>query len=804
MFDGLASAFFERTATPYATHHGHIAPDVVMMRDGSLCAVIEVEGYSFELAGNAALNSAHAVRAELLRNIAEPELTVYEHLIQHDSVRPLPPTEHRTFYGAALARDYQACLAGLRGTSWFLTLIVRPRAPLALRRRKSGRDLGLDRRLSMLQDKARSAMSALAAWQPRRLGVREEGGVLFSEIAEAHRMTLYARWMPVPLVEGGQMGAALYNDRVTFADKAFRVEVPARDYAECPHGLMLGFRIYPTRWRVGMFDPLIGQPFRFVLTNSYQFFGRTSASDKMALRARHMSNAGDRAVSLRLELDEAMDAVDRGEHVLGEHLWSLAVHADRLADLEEWGARARNAVTDAGAVVATEDAGVEGAFWAQLPGSPHYLRARAGGLPSVAFAAMSSMHAHPKGDTRHHWGQPLYRVRTIGNTPYEVPWHLRDVGHRLRFGPTGSGKTLDMAFDAVMLDPLVGGQGGSQIIFDKDGANEILVRAMGGPVARIRRGQDSGVAPLRGLENTEANRAWLHEFISGLIMADGRGALRPDSNRRLDKGIAWVMRMPPAMRSLAGIRQFLDHGDALGDGARLEVWCRGNARGWAFDGEADRLDFDAPFASVDPSEVLDDAAVMPPLAAYLLYRTGLIADGRRVVVHADEGRAYMPPVALVNGAWEMRFARGFEDLVLTGRKKEVSLDLAIQQPEHILDHPVGASLIAQAKTRVLYANPDARRDSYVEGLGCSPRIHEAVSRDTLVGPRSKILMRETYAVRCIMDLGPLREHLAVLSSRTSTIKLMADTIGNHGSDPAVWLPIFWQRLREGGPSLASV
>ena len=37
------------------------------------------------------------------------------------------------------------------------------------------------------------------------------------------------------------------------------------------------------------------------------------AGDKLAMRARHMESAGDRAHSLQEELVEAMDAVDRGE-----------------------------------------------------------------------------------------------------------------------------------------------------------------------------------------------------------------------------------------------------------------------------------------------------------------------------------------------------------------------------------------------------------------------------------------------------------------------------------------------------------
>jgi type IV secretion system protein VirB4 len=807
MTDLRRLAAHERAGTAYARHLGHIADGVGLMRDGTVFAVVEVAGFPHEMAGDEAANARHAVRAAVLRNIADEDVGLVEHLVRHDDAPPFAgpsPAEHATPYGAELARDYAgACLRGLMTTTWLVTVLVRPtfaargwRAVLGLEPREEAARPGpaLDRRVARLEDRVRALLEALAPLAPRRLGVRVEGGVAFSEIAEAHRLVLYARRARVPMVAPGSLGASIYTERVVCSSACFRVEAVGVPEAARPHGLMLGFRVYPNRWRVGMFDALLALPFRFVLTNSYDFHGRTKAGDRLAVRARRMESVGDRAASLADELDEAIDAIDRGEHVMGSHHWSLAVHADGLAGLEGNAATARSAVADAGAVLAAEDVGMEAAYWAQLPGAPAWLRARAGALPSVAFAAMSSLHAPPRGDARHHWGHPLYRARTTAGTAYDTPWHLRDVGHRLRIGPTGSGKTLHMAFETVMLDPLVRARGGRQIIFDKDGGNEILVRAMGGAVARLRRGEASGAAPLRALPNTEASRAWLHEFLTGLVMDDGRGAPSPEDARRLALGVAFVMRLPVGLRSIAGVREFLGHTDPAGAGARLERWCRGGPLGWAFDGEADLLDFGGAVASVDPTALLADGAVMPPMAAYLLHRAGLVVDGRPTVVHADEFRAYLPDLRTVGGQRQARFDRGFEDFALTGRKLELSLDIATQQPEHILDHPVGPSLVAQCKTRALYRNPDARRGPYMEGLGCTDRVFQAVSRDMLAGPHSVVLMREETSVLLRLDLSHLPGHVAVLSGRAATLRAMAEAVGEHGSDPVRWLPAFRRQL----------
>jgi type IV secretion system protein VirB4 len=823
MHDPNAAAAWERSGIEYVTHFSHIADDVGMTEDGTLFGTIECEGYPHDLAGNAALNAMFGLRCEVIRSIADADIEIYEHLVQHDGVPAFPAqVQHRTVYGRELAADWEReCLRGLRCVTWLITVMVRPgwqrptlRNPFGRGKAEQFRQPGYarERRQRRLENAMRAAMTAYEPYRARRLGVRipQDSPVVFDELAEAHQLVLSARWKPIPMVADGAMGASIYTQRVICSTGGFRFEVPGVPDEAKPHGTMVGFRVYPRKWRIGMFDGLIGLPFRFVLTNHYRFLGRSKAGDTMADRVRHMENAGDRAAeSLGADLDDAIQAVDRGEIAAGRHLWALAVHADCLAHLAGNASDASAVIVNAGGVPAVEDIGMEGAFWSQMPGAPTYLQARAASsLPSPALAAYSSLHAPARGDRKHYWKRPVYRARTIANTAYDMGWHIEDVGMRARFGPIGSGKTLDMAFDSVMLDPLMGGhvdahgKRGTQVIFDKDGASEILTKAMGGPVARLRLGdaRGSGAAPGIALPNTAEARAWLHEFLTGIILDDGRGALTPVDDARLADGIAFTMRLPPGLRAEVGaitsIRQYMTHGDPLGGGARLDKWCRGGALGWAFDGFTDEIDVDAPFASIDPTALLKHASVMPAMAAYCLHRVDQITDGRRLGIHADEFRAYLPDVRMVNGAQEMRFARGFENFALTGRKLEVFLDIATQQPEHVLSHPVGPSLIAQCKTRVLYRNPDADPDAYMKGLGCSARILQAVKRDMLVGPRSKIIMREDHAVRLVNDLSAIAHHIPILSARKNTVDLLADTIGNEGKDPAVFLPAFRRRLLE--------
>src|SRR6185503_11778925 len=126
-------------------------------------------------------------------------------------------------------------------------------------------------------------------------------------------------------------------------------------------------------------------------------------------------------------------------------------------------------------------------------------------------------------------------------------------------GPPGYGKSLLIGlFDALLEQALVPKHGLS-VILDKDGSNELSVLARGGYYVRIQRGQSSGMAPLKALEDTAEARSWLAEFIKGLIMADGKGEPPADQLARIEYAIQFIMRRPPELRSLGGLRQFLDH-----------------------------------------------------------------------------------------------------------------------------------------------------------------------------------------------------------------------------------------------------
>lgn len=778
----------------YLPYVGHINPWAALLETGGLLAMARVEGQPFELADHAARNARLRLMNTIYRNMADDNVAVFTHLVRHKDEAPEAPRQFRSQFAADLDATYRRVVLQdrLYKNEYFISLVVSPRSVLGAgfaskmaTFRKKFPDLqdGLARELEDLWVVLENGFEQFGV---RRLGVYEHDGVMFSEIAEALRLIITGRHLRVPVVSG-HMGDSIYTDRVICGRRGIEIRAPDKS----TFGTIFSFREYPAKTRPGMLNTLLSAPFPLVLSQSFAFVTRAQAQDKLSLKSAQMVGAQDKAVSQIEGLDEAADAVMSNQFVMAMHHLSLAVYGSSLAEVEDRAGRARGRLADSGAVVVEERLGLEAAFWSQLPGNVGW-RTRPGHINSRNFAGLSSFDNFPTGQASGHWGRAIARFRTDGGTAYDYVPHVADVAMTIIFGPIGSGKTALLMFllamfeQAMLKENAISGSRGSIVFFDKDRGGELLVRASGGTYLELRRGEDSGMAPLRGLKNTEGDADFLRGWIKALIKSDGKGEISPDDEKRLDRAISRQLAMPVELRSLAALREFLGHADPLGCGARLEKWCRGNALGWAFDGEHDEVQVDDNITGFDMTQLLEHE-VCAPAGAYLLYRMTQLLDGRRVVLSIDEFRFYLK---------NPQFAKVVDDLLLTVRKSNGSVFLALQMPEHIIESPLGPSIVAQCQTKIMYPSPTADRKTYIDDLKCTEGEFRAVREDMLLGKRKFLLKREQGSVICEFDLGEMRDYIAVLSGRANTVRFAAKLRAQLGDDPARWLPEFMRRYRE--------
>lgn len=794
----------------------HVDEHVARTRAGDYVQTLRLSGASFESADDDDINSWHERLNVFYRNIGSPNIAIWTHVVRR---RETGYPAGRTVPGFAdeVERRYRQKMAGerLMVNELYLSVVYRPQptklgnAALRILKRTDAEGARTELRdsLDACTKLRQELMASLERYDPEPLGVYRIDGVdvLFSSLAEFHGLLINGEWQRMPMPRS-PLNEVLATSRPFFGNEAMEY----RTGTQTRIGAFLGIKEYPTPTAPGMFGALLTAPFPFVLTQSFTFLAKGTATDMMSRQHNRMASSGDLAVSQAEELREALDDLMSNRFVVGDHHFTLHVLADtfdgvseaegrpRLKQLNDNVARARYLLGDTGMVVAREDLAMEAAFWAQLPGNFGY-RTRKSPVTSRNFAAMSPFHNFPTGRaTGNYWGDALAMFMTRAGSPYYFSLHAsdprsadggsrRDVGHVTGVGPVGTGKTTFLGFCLIAICNRLDA---TQVIFDKDEGLHILVRALGGQYLPLKNGTPTGCNPLQLdasiPDNVEFMRHWLRRLV--LRSADETLSVRQEED--LDQALRGTLKLEPPFRRLSRLIAFLDITDPEGMYARLRKWCacEGGDYAWVFDSDQDEI---APLLAhhslvgFDVTDFLDNEVVRAPLTMYLFHLVNRMVDGRPLVCWMDEFAKLLSDPA---------FARFAKNGLETWRKKNANLATFTQSTSHVLDSTIARAIIEQTPTKILFPNPDADYREYTEGFNLTDREFALIKQELEPGSRLCLIKQNHVSVVAQLDLKGFEDALHVISGRTSNVRLMRDLMAEHGPDPDQWLEPFRDAL----------
>ena len=109
----LSAAAREREPDTYVPYIGHATPGVLLLDDGSLMAMLRLDGAAFETADPLEVNARHAQRNILLRNIASEQIVLATHVVRSlaDGTE-YPEAECRSAFARELDTAYRDRLMG--------------------------------------------------------------------------------------------------------------------------------------------------------------------------------------------------------------------------------------------------------------------------------------------------------------------------------------------------------------------------------------------------------------------------------------------------------------------------------------------------------------------------------------------------------------------------------------------------------------------------------------------------------------------------------------------------------------------
>jgi type IV secretion system protein VirB4 len=802
----------EVTAEKHIPFAAHVDEHTLRTHQGDYIQTYRIEGIAHETAHDDEIEAWHEQLALFLRNIHSPHVGLWSYLVRRGSgeyvAGEFPPGVARDFN-----ERYRAGIA--RRRMWvnelYLAVVYRPEVSMATR--------AAERFSPALRDRARLLNAAalqrnsaslerlgavtaeiekhLRRYGPERLGVyardrrtgheyRQEArklatgdALLFSEPLEFYSYLLNGEAQRVPLLRA-DAASLLQSARISVGRETIELRGPATSV----YGAMLSWKEYPDPSFAGQLNELLRAPFEYVLAQSYACLEKGAASGALKRQYARLESTEDDAVSETAALQDAIEGLAGNRFGMGQHHLTLFVKASEAAALPGYVAEARRALADSGAVVVREDLGCEPAFYSLLAGN-FSDRVRPSVMTSRNFVGFSSFHTYPSGKRDgNHWGPALALLKTASGAPYYLSLHRQDVGHFAVFGSTGSGKTVLGGFLITMLqkfEPIL-------IYFDQDRGGELCIRALGGRYYALRRGEPTGLNPF-ALPPTAVNIAFVQELVRRLVRTDEPFSAR--DNTEIDRAVSGVFGLDPDNRRLANVMAYLTPPAENNIAARLQRWVHTD-RGagplsWVFDNPADTLDLtNGRLFGFDMTHFLDDDAVRTPLMMYLFHRIDeLKSSGRRGGVIIEEGWR-----ALDDEVFEQRI----KDSLKTDRKKNWFLGMITQSPADSLKSRISRTISEQTPTKFFLPNIHARKEDYIQGLGCTEGEFEAVRSLSEAGRRF-VVKQGANAVVCELDLGGFDDDLAIFSGTSSNIALLDRIRAEVGDDPAHWLPIFHQRRR---------
>jgi len=786
----------EKSIANFIPYKCHWDDNTILTKNNELLQVVKVSGFSFETADDEDLDIKKNIRNALLKNMASGNIVMYFHTIRRR--KPVifdnqdytfdPTIKVPNDFTTYLSNEWRKKHAGAKSffNELYISVIYRPDKAgaaaieyfikkLMQKSNKSAWETDMLEMQENLREMSSRIVNTFRTYGAKLLGTQKSNSGYCCEILEFLGTIVNcgsSMQMMIPRISIDQY---LATHRLFFGARSIEARGPiGRRYAG-----IISILEYGPNTSAGIFDSFLQMPFEFVMTQSFVFSNRTVAIGKMQLQQNRMIQAEDKAVSQIAEISQALDMATSGDIGFGEHHFSLLCSNNNLKALEDTLSVASVELSNCGIQPVREKINMEASYWGQLPGNIDYI-VRNSTINTLNMASFASMHNYPLGKIfNNHWGEYVTVLDTTSGTPFYFNFHVRDVGHTLIIGPTGSGKTVLMNFlcaQAQKFKPRV-------FYFDKDHGAEIFVRALNGIYSSIDPGGECNFNPLQLDDNTE-NRTFILEWLKVLVTSNGE-SLSSEDNKILSQAVTGNFRLEKKDRRLKNVIAFLGIDGPNSLVGRINMWVGKGSHAKIFDNDEDSINLQkARVFGFDMTELLKDPVSLAPVLLYIFHRINISLDGQRTMIVLDEAWALIDnPV----------FAPKIKDWLKVLRKLNTFVIFATQSVEDAAKSKISDTLIQQTATQIFLPNLKAT-DIYRSAFMLSQREYILI-KTTDPTSRYFLIKQGVDAVVAKVNLDNMTNIINVLSGRVETVLLLNDIRKRYGDNPERWLPVFYEEVK---------
>jgi type IV secretion system protein VirB4 len=376
---------------------------------------------------------------------------------------------------------------------------------------------------------------------------------------------------------------------------------------------------------------------------------------------------------------------------------------------------------------------------------------------------------------------PLMIVDTVGACPFNLNFHVGDMGHTLLFGPPGTGKSTLLSTTALSA---LRYEGATVWAFDKGMSMFATTLACGGTHFDFGSSDAPRLCPLADL-STDEDIAEAGEWIAGCFVLQHGREVSTDEREHIHSALV-AMSTPGASRTITSFMAMVQS-EAVRDAMRY--YSLAGPLGWMFDAEQDSLGDERSHLICFEIESLMDMGERTLLPALF-----------HVFRRFQKSLRGQPAFLLLDEAWVMLqhpvFREKIREWLKVLRKANCAVVLATQSLSDAVRSGIFDVILEACPTRIFGANHEAMTGSdspehpgpldFYRKIGLTD-AEAAVVKE--LQPKREYLVTSSEGRRVIdLQLGPKALAFAGAGSAKKTIARIKELEASHGREwPGVWL-----------------
>ena len=459
----------------------HYDADTLLTKNGNLIQTIEITGIASEVISDKLGSLRKSIKESLQKHICSPNIACWIHTVRHET-----DLDDHTPYNNKFAADlHESWVTKNRLRTRFvntlyISIVSRPKGFYVkdvenaidasfLGAISNIHDAHLDKSASHVRDVVSGIMSDLVDYLPKKLSIRFEGDVGYSDALYLYKYitSLKGGVVEVPLRDFSEVLAPEH-----YAVRGHKIEIVENGQKKFVS--MISLKEYCNEDDDELLEKMLHLQVEFIATEILYSIDQKTAQEPYIHQNFILGVSKDEEVRRAKALDGLFEENAPNKYVMQQ--LSVMVIADAVDKLDEDTAKLSKSLSRFGFVNVKEDINLENIFWAQLPGNFKFMRRNITNVMDSSCAFVSIQNT-PTGARSSKWGKAVTVVSTESGTPYFVNFHnAKQTGHTCIYGNAHIGKSVLMNFfisEAMKFNPTV-------VYLSIDDSADLFIKALGG------------------------------------------------------------------------------------------------------------------------------------------------------------------------------------------------------------------------------------------------------------------------------------------------------------------------------------